>query len=408
MRGLKQGNFAAWLLVIVAAGVAIRVLYTLLEAPWPPPALDDQFDFRIGAQLLAEGHGFIRPTEYVFNGRSIATAQHPPLYTLVLAGLAKLGTTSPDVQRLTGTVFGAGTIAAAGLLGRRVAGDRAGLAAAGLAAVYPVLIAADGALMSESLFGLLAALTLLAAYRLLDAPTVGRALAFGAVAGLATLTRGEMLLLLPLLLIPFVRRREAWTAVLVSVLACVVVLAPWTIRNWIVFDQPVLVSTNSGGSVAGANCERTYYGDALGYWALECIRQHPGNEAQRLDESRRDGVRYARDHAGRVPVVAAARVGRVWSVYKPFQLPEGRSGRVHKLGVAMFFLLLGLAAWGAVLLRRRRAELWILLAPFVAVTVTALTSYGNVRFRESADVALVVLAGVAVAASFPRLLRLRR
>ena len=41
------------------------------------------------------------------------------------------------------------------LLGRRLAGERAGLIAAGIAAIYPTLIAADGALMSETLYGLL-------------------------------------------------------------------------------------------------------------------------------------------------------------------------------------------------------------------------------------------------------------
>ena len=65
---------------------------------------------------------------------------------MVLAGLAELGGRSEEAQRLAGAAFGAGTIATLGLLGRRLAGERAWLLAAGLAAVYPVLIAADGAL----------------------------------------------------------------------------------------------------------------------------------------------------------------------------------------------------------------------------------------------------------------------
>ena len=240
------------------------------------------------------------------------------------------------------------------------------------------------------------ALTLLAAYRALDEPSLGRAAVLGAAAGLATLTRGEALILFPLLLIPFVRRPGGWAAAGVAVLICVVVLTPWSVRNWVTFDQPVLVSTNSGGAIGGANCEATYYGDELGSWSLPCVSVHSGNEAERLDASRRDGVRYARDHARRLPVVAAARVGRVWSLYGPFQVPEGRSGRVNKLAVLLFFLLVPAAVWGALLLRRRGREVWLLLAPFVAVTLTALTSYGNVRFRESAEVSLVVLAGIAL------------
>jgi hypothetical protein len=389
---------------IVVAGVALRVLYTLVEAPWPPPGLDDQFYFSAMPKLLADGEGFVGPFRFLFKHVTTATAEHPPLYSVVLAGPAKLGLTSPDAQRLAGTVFGAGTIATVGLLGRHLAGARAGLLAAALAAVYPTLIAADGALMSESLYGLLAALCLLAAYRLLEAPSAGRAAVLGALAGLAALTRGEALLLLPLVLVPVLWRPAGWRAALVAVLALAVVLAPWTVRNWIVFDRPVVVATNSGTAVAGANCDETYQaGERLGGWWPPCIKSHPGkNEAEHHAEALADGVRYAGDHAGRLPIVLAARLGRVWSVYRPFQIPEGRSVRVQKLGVLAFFLLVPFAVAGALVLRRRRTPLWIMLVPILVVSATALLTYGNLRFREPAELSVVVLAAVALDALWRR------
>jgi 4-amino-4-deoxy-L-arabinose transferase-like glycosyltransferase len=385
------------LIGIVVAGVTIRVLQTLFVAPWPPPGLDDEFYFSGMPRLLAEGHGFIAPFKLYFQHVSVSTAEHPPLYSVVLAVPAKLGITSPDSQRLAGSLFGGGTILTVGLLGRRLAGERTGLLAALIAAVYPVLIAADGALMSETLLGLLVALMLLTAYRLLDAPSTGRALALGAVAGLAALTRGEVLLLFPLVLVPIVRRPAGWRAALVAAVTLVIVLTPWTVRNWIVFDRPVLVATNSGTAVAGANCRPTFYGDKLGGWWPPCIHEHPGlNEAEHHAKALREGYSYAGDHLGRLPVVLAARLGRVWSVYDPFQTPEGRSRRMQKLGVVAFFVLAPLAAFGAVVLRRRGVSVWILLMPFVVVCVTVLATYGNLRFREPAELSLVVLAAVAL------------
>ena len=99
----------------------------------------------------------------------------------------------------------------------------------------------------------------------------------------------------------------------------------------------------------------------------------------------------------------AARFGRVWSLYDPFQTPEGRSVRVQKLGVVAFFLLLPFARVGD---RRapppRRGRVWVLLAPALLVSLTALATYGNLRFREPADVALVVLAAVGLDALWRR------
>jgi hypothetical protein len=76
--------------------------------------------------------------------------------------------------------------------------------------------------------------------------------------------------------------------------------------------------------------------------------------------------------------------------------------RVQKLGVVMFFLLVPPAIWGALSLRRRGVNPWILLMPFVVVSVTALVTYGNVRFREPAELSLVILAAVALDALWRR------
>jgi len=68
----------------------------------------------------------------------------------------------------------------------------------------------------------------------------------------------------------------------------------------------------------------------------------------------------------------------------------------------MFAVLAPLAVAGALVLRRRRVAIWILIVPLVAVCVTALVTYGNQRFREPADLVLVVFAAVALDAFWRR------
>ena len=198
-------RFAVALGAIVAAGIAVRVAHTLLVAPWPPGFFNDEAYYKAVAELVARGAGFVRPGEFFGQGISIPTAERPPLYSLALAGLVKLRLGGPDGMRLLGAVSGGAVIALLGLLGRRLAGDRAGLIAAGLAAAYPTLIAADGALMTESLYGMFAAAALLLVQGQLRDRTCGCAALLGAVGGLAALTRGEGLILLPVLLLPLLR-----------------------------------------------------------------------------------------------------------------------------------------------------------------------------------------------------------
>jgi 4-amino-4-deoxy-L-arabinose transferase-like glycosyltransferase len=394
-RRLTRG-FGFWLAAIAVAGAAIRVAQTLLVAPWPPGIFNDEAYYATLGQLIAHGHGFIRPAEFYSHHLSLPTAERAPLFSLMLAGLDKVGLNGGD-GRLLGVATGSAAIVAVGLLGRRLAGPRAGLIAAGIAAVYPTLIAADGAMMTESLYGALAGFALLAAYRLVDAPSLGRAATLGVLVGLAALSRGEGLLLLPLLLVPLVRRPGGLRAGAAVVIAFALVLAPWTIRNWIVFDHPVLVATEGGETLAGANCRLAYYGSRTGTWIFDCVHfSGRGNEAVELNREGKKGLRYARHHLRRLPVVEAARLARTWGAWAPFARPEGRRARVMHLGVAMYLVLLPLALYGFVLLRRRRVPLWILMAPVITVTATALLSYGSIRFRHSAELTIVVLAAVAV------------
>ena len=330
--------------------------------------IGDALTFHLEGGHLAHGEGFRRIFE------DVPTAEHPPLFIVLLAAFTLSGAGGILAQKLLLGVVGAATVVLVGLLGRKVAGERAGLIAAAVAAVHPLLWLADGALMSESLYGPFVVAALLAACAYVGARSAGRAALVGALVGLAALTRGEALLLVPLLALAMLvraplpgRARLAHLGALVAAFA--VVLAPWSIRNALTFDEPVLISANADGVWAGANCEPTYYGAIVGSWDFPCYGRRPaGDESEQSREYRRRGIAYMRAHAGRVPVVLAARVGRAWDVYRPdqnrvFAASEGRPARSEQLGVLLYWLLLPVAIAGAWLLRRRGHVLAILLRP---------------------------------------------
>ena len=400
---------------IALGGLVLRVLYVWLVAD-DPDGFGDPLFYHLQANFLADGKGFSEPFTWKDTGRFIPTAVHPPLYSLVLASSSVLGFDSFLAHKLVSAVVGTGVVVVMGLLGRAVAGPRVGLVAAALTAVYPNLFVLDGTLLSEGLFALTIAAATLAGYRLLRAPTVPGAALLGGAIGLAALTRGEAIGLVVLMAVPVVllagpmailRRVLLVGVVGVTTLA---VVAPWAIRNAARFEEPVLLSTNSEEVLAFANCDSTYHGQAFGFWDFTCHFGHPeGDESERAQYWRRQGIDYARDNLDRLPAVMAARVGRVWDVYRPGQnriyaMLDGRTLGWARAGQAVYWVVLGVALAGAVVLWRRRPALLVPLgALFVLVTVTAAYAYGATRFRVPGEVALIVLAAVALDAGWRQL-----
>jgi 4-amino-4-deoxy-L-arabinose transferase-like glycosyltransferase len=412
---VRARSFPLRLAAIALAALVVRVLHTLLIAD-DVQGVGDYFFYHATANQLADGRGYIDPF-LSRAGHPYPTALHPPGWPLVLSVASWLGIQGELGHKLVGAPIGAAVVVLCGLIGRLAAGERAGLAAAGIAAIYPTLIAADASLMSETLYGLFVAAMLLLALRLLGAPSVAGAALLGAAIGLAALVRGEALLFVPLLALPLAwaggsaRRVPRLAAVLAGV---ALVVLPWTARNWSQFDRPVLISTNDSTVVAGANCDPAYGGADKGFWRLDCISERrPGlNEAEQAEVWRDEGTAYARDHIGRlVGVVMPIRILRTWDLWQPRRqilLAEGRSHGVQRAGDVVYFLLLPLAAIGAwLLLGTRRGAALVLLSPVLVVTVSSALGFGLPRFRHAAEIAIVVLAGVALA-RLPALIRARR
>jgi hypothetical protein len=400
-------TFRRGLAAIALGGLALRLVYAYAIVK-SKPLLGDALEFQQQANLLASGHGLIEPQVWFAQHVARPSADKPPVYTLLEAVISLVGGRTWAWHDIVDLVAGTATIWVTGLLGRAAGGavrgvgrDRVGLIAAGIAAVYPLLIAADGSLRSESVFALFVTLSLLCALRLREDPSVRRAVTLGFVIALAALTRSEGLLLVVLL--PF--GLAGWRRGLASVLACVVVLSPWLVRCWATFGQPVLISTNVGGLLAGANCPPTYHGPLLGQWDLACLGAggtESTNEAVGSDHLRDVGLRYARGHAGRLPVVIAARIGRSFELFLPQQqwameaFFEGRNEKVEEAGVLVYYVVALLAIAGTMLLWRRRGPWRILLSPLVLVVFVSVTGYGFTRFRVGAEPALIVLAAVAL------------
>lgn len=405
------------IILVVAAGV--RVAYILGEAKNDEQFYDAAY-YELQARAVANGHGYTDPFQYLPHAphRAVPAADHPPLTVFALVPVAwigdRLGMNDEDsqlVMRFEIGLVGVAVVLLIGLLGRELVGDRTGLVAAGIAAVYPYLWINDGLIMSEAFAAALVTGALLLTLKLLKRPRLWLAFAIGVLSGLAALARAELILLAPLLGLPLLWsfRKQLWSMRLkvvgVVALGAVAMVAPWVAFNFSRFDEPTFISTNDGTALLASNCDNVFWGPSTGLTYLKgCIPEQPPHGDQSVvSRIYRDRAwDYIKFRKKRFLVVELARIGRDWSFFRPVDMltwnqAEGRASWITGLGLWFYYPLLALAIGGVVVLKRRRVRQWPLLIPPVIVTVGTVLAYGQTRFRVPAEPTIVVLAAVSIA-----------
>ncbi|MGD9794457.1 MAG: glycosyltransferase family 39 protein, partial [Acidimicrobiia bacterium] len=326
-----------WILIaIVAVAFAIRWAYILefrrdqasCNLIGPEQICGDAYSYHAGANLLADGRGYIDPLllrEDIVRPGAI----HPPAYVTYLGLWSMLGARSVLWHQFASVVLGLGTVVVTALFGRDLISERVGLLAASAMAVYPYVWFSDGAVMSESMALLAVACAAWAAARFLRTPSTSAAGLVGGGTAFAMLSRSEFALYLPLVvvvgllgplrsLVPRARLgRIAVAGVIFASLS-----APWVVRNLTAFHHPVVITTGLGLATAYANCDTTYEEPNLGYWSYWCAQTitvgQPGNDES--DEERlfrRQALDYIDAHRSELPKVLAARFLRQWNLYAP-------------------------------------------------------------------------------------------
>jgi 4-amino-4-deoxy-L-arabinose transferase-like glycosyltransferase len=405
--GSAQGDaFPLRAVAWCAAGAAV-VRAAGLAAKWRDPLpLADALWYSASAVQIAKGNGFVDP----FNGGP--SAEHGPLTPLVLSVVSWVDDPVPW-QRLVNATAGLATVVLIAVLAHHVAGRRAAIAGAAIAAVAPNLWLNDSAVMSESLACLLVVVAGIATWRAAGERSWSPVVVAGVAGGLATLTRSELGLVLvgSAIVVAWAAHRASQAGALTRAAALlgvgVLVLAPWVVANLVRFERPVLLTTNDGTTLVGANCAETYSDEAGSYggWSLNCVLGHPSisedEPSVRAAAQRDAAIDYVREHLDDLPGVAIARLGRTAGVYGVGNLVDGDVGEGKArwavwLGVFSWWLLAPLAALGV-----RRCD-WraraVLLVPVATVAATAVLFYGGHRVRATMEPVVIVAAAASVGA----------
>ena len=268
MEGDGVGRLLAsrgWLasVLLLAAGLRIAYLVQLRATPWFDHLVVDPEYYDAWARRIAAGDWLGAGAFYM-----------DPLYPYVLGALYRLTGHDLWCARLLNVACSVGACAGVALLGRRVGGGAVGgLAALGLALYEPDVFAV-GEIDKTSLSMLLVTITLVLG--------LGRSIAERAAAGfalgLATLTRGNLIVFAPIL--PFLApsppasrpggRRVAGG--IACALGFALAIAPVTWRNLRVTGEWVLTTTQLGQNFYTGNNPENPYG---AYGAVSFVRANP-------------------------------------------------------------------------------------------------------------------------------------
>lgn len=307
---------------LLAGGVAlVGGVLRLVWGLWVdrrPQGLYDPARYIGFGQAIADGKGFIEP----FTGSP--TAYYPPGYPWfvgIATWLSRPLTDNPVTAIVViQALLGATTVIAGGIVGRRLGGRRVAVAAMVGLALYPNLVFHSGTVLGETLY---IALFIAFCAVIVSGPGFGaigarRVTGAGVLLGLAVLVRPISLAIVPVLALAWWvetrDRRLVLRSTALTVLAVIVCIAPWTVRNTIRMDAFIPISTNTGENLCIGHAE-----GATGAFALReaCNTDvgpldGPAGEVAADEEKQRRAIEGFLDDPGREPWLLWRRFWFTW------------------------------------------------------------------------------------------------
>ncbi len=370
-----------YLCAIVVTSLFLRLAYVVVfEAEITPG--DDPYYYVRTAESILDGEGY-----HVDN----LLAYQPPLYTYFMAGVFAVSGRSIDGVRIVQAFLGSIVCLVLFFIGRMCASKRAGLIAAGLCAVYPALVHYSVQMWSEQFFTFLMMMAVLCLLVSEKRSSIPWRIVTGVIIGLAALTREVGGLVLFAFGFYFVLH---YRGLLISLkkwwpiaLFAIITISPWTIRNYLVFDRVVPISTNGGiNFYMGNNPEAngTYE------WALPpgatWNEESPNGvyETQASTLGYQHGLQFITENPGQFMVLVGKRIMHMLQPpYRVIDFEESKLETTVKLIWLIMHVLLLIFAFviGPVYLRRDSGMLWFWLVILFALLLPHLITYGATRYH---------------------------
>ena len=311
----------------VASSPAILFLVALTARLWvlsqllPANAWRYFYQYNEPAHIawsILSGYGYSSPWA---NTLVMPTAQQPPIYPYLLAAIFRLAGTysyrSLWIAVGLNAIFSALTAIVILKIGRRVFGASTGVLAAWIWSCWIYEAVVSIRLWESSLSALLLAIGLLLLPNVASSIRPSFWLGFGALAGVAALTNTTLLSVSSffcLWLWITCRRRNLRCSrcLAASVVVCLLVLSPWTIRNYATFRRVLPVRDNLGLELWLGNHEGVTHVFDKDFPILDPTEYNRLGEIRFMEAKRDSALDFIRQHSGEFARLSAGRFFRFW------------------------------------------------------------------------------------------------
>ena len=402
------------LLVLMVLGLALRMAITIHGGlDTPPVSGSDSSEYDSYAWNLDQGRGFsgISPDVTKPDGQLLEhpTAYRAPGTSVLWAGLYWSFGHRYGVVRITQCVLDTLTILLIYGIGRKCFGDKVALLAAAIYAVWPTALLYSSQLGSEPLYTFLFCCFILISLQFAERANWPRSIAAGVLLGLAMLTRGNAVLMVALMVPWSVWQFRRTPKLVVRGLAisfvALVMLVPWTIRNYGIFHSFIPFETG-GGDVLLGSYNRITASDPLsyGYWIYPTSElpeyraqiTAPNNEVIRDHVETQLAMQWARNHPEKWWYLVESRFRRSWTPFLESKSPTlYRVGMLLSWGPVLVLFALGFFPIAIYFLRTNNPG-WILHLGVFHFVLTALVFWGASRFRYPVEGLCIILASATL------------
>ncbi len=403
---------------IFCLALLVRVIYNNTVAHNYYPLHDSAFYQGIGFNLLKE-HCFCLQSY-------ISTVYRAPLWPFTIAGISIVFGPNDYFARLFLSLIGSGTCVLVYLFARDLFGWRIGVLAGVFAAIYPELYIYDGWLYTESLYTFLLFAICYGLYRLLRTPERNWRLwiTCGILLGLLSLTRPNGIIVIGLFIVWAIimawQKLLSWRVtargMLATTLIALVLIAPWTVRNYLVSHTFIPVAIGDGTVLLGA------YNDAVlttpvnkGTW-INPLKSRPDVtkpfplyictppcEVAREAAYKDAAVQWIRNHTSIMPHLLKLHFINMWQPdtheadLPTDRFPNQKSsqlvlGMMKTFPIPIFIL----AALGFAVTLWRWRELLFIYFIILMTIAECIIYYGIPRFRAPIEPILILLAAGSI------------